>query len=51
MNQELQAAFDEFDWDAYFAVLNANPEGNKCAGCDHGNDYCANTTTNTFTGG
>lgn len=50
MNQELKTAFDEFDWDAYFAVLDANPEGNIHAGCDHGSDYCANTITNTFTG-
>lgn len=50
MNQELQKAFDEFDWDAYFAALNANPKGNIHAFCDHGSGYCAATPNNIFQG-
>lgn len=38
--------FAEFDWDTYFAKLNA--ADNVHAFCDHGNGYCAATVTNVF---
>lgn len=47
---EHQEAFDNFDWDAYFAKLDANPQGNIHAGCDHAYGYCAATPNNTFQG-
>lgn len=50
MNQELQSAFDNFDWDSYFAKLDANPQGNIHAFCDHGSGYCAATPNNIFGG-
>lgn len=48
-NPELDQAFAKFDWENYFAKLNANPQGNVHANCDHAYGYCAATPTNTFT--
>lgn len=43
------------EWDAYCAQYIASLEGKTPeqlahANCDHGNDYCAETVTNTFGG-
>lgn len=49
MRPELQAAFDNFDWDGYFAKINNNP-ANIHAYCDHAYGYCAATPSNTYEG-